>query len=258
MALRGVYNQNYLNLDNLIDVTTLQNLHSEMAAGIARSYIDKGVVSCGSQASETKLELCQVLRSPEKFFSTEQLSYLNQMNNLHEKAWYCCLLLPIHHPYFMVFLRRERSFWKKQYAEYCDWTANARFFPKTLKFISQLPFKEIGRILFFITDHHYETLIHYDASDEKSRGSHNNTEMLYLRSRLDKRLFLFDPSQQKKIYVNSYASFWNDLDWHGTEPAEKKTFALRVDGFFNEKFKIQLEKLSSDNLDQSELTNGTI
>ena len=80
MALRGVYNQNYLNLDNLIDVTTLQNLHSEMAAGIARSYIDKGVVSCGSQASETKLELCQVLRSPEKFFSTEQLSYLNQMN----------------------------------------------------------------------------------------------------------------------------------------------------------------------------------
>lgn len=245
MSLRGVYNQAYLNLDSLIDVKRLKDLHDEMAFGISQSYIDKGVVSCGNQKSEKKLELCEVLRKPENYLTEAQIKRLHQLGNLHQKAWFCCLLLPIHHPYFMVFIRRERSFWKKQYRDHCDWTQNAQFFPETIQFISTLPFKEVGRIIFFITDHHYETLIHYDANDEFARANHPNTEMIYLRSRLDKRLFLFDENLQKKIYVDAHASFWNDLDWHGTEPSPQKTFALRVDGFFTDEFKHQLSQVGT-------------
>jgi hypothetical protein len=243
MSIRGVFGQPFLNLDPLIDVTRFNGLLNELLVGISTSWIDKGVVSCGSRESETMLELCQVLKSPENFLTPEQVQTLARLPNLHQKAWYCSLLLPVHHPYSLVFLRREREFWKKQFADHCDWTGNADYFPETVKFIRTLPFEQIGRILIFITEPNCETIIHYDGGHPQALEN-ENTEMIYFRPMLRKKLFIWDESLQKKQYVEGCASFWNDLDWHGVDAAPGKTFSLRVDGVFKETFRRQLKQLS--------------
>lgn len=239
MSLLGVYGQPSISLDSHIDVTHFHTLYDEMAMGIAKSWVDKGVVSCGTRENETHLELCHVLQKPEKYLTDTQISCLEKLTNLHQKAWYVSLILPVHHPYSLVFLRREQDFWRKQYADNCKWTENAKYFPETIRFIESLPFQEIGRILFFITEPENETLIHYDGGSPEARQK-TNTEMIYFRPGLKKKIFIWDEDKQLRYPITSCASYWNDLDWHGTDPTPGKSFSLRIDGIFKAEFRDKL------------------
>lgn len=229
----------------MIDLNQFNHCIDEMLIGISKSWIDKGVVSCGVHPQEKALELCQVLNEPEKFLNPDQVKNLNSLHNLHQKAWYCTLLLPIHHPYSLVFLRRENDFWKKHLQSDCEWTENSKHFPKTIEFINKLPFEQIGRVLFFITEPHQNVLTHYDGGAGGSRDR-QNTEMIYFRPLSKKKLFIFDEKQDEKILINSTASYWNDMDWHGALPTETKSFSLRVDGIFTEQFRQGLEAFSKE------------
>ncbi len=240
MALKGVYGKPYINLDSFINIDQFNELVNEMIIGISKSWVDKGVVSCGVRPEEKKLELCHVLKNPEKYLNAEQVESLNALPNLHQKAWYCTLLLPIHHPYSLVFLRRENQFWNKHLQGECKWTENAPHFPKTIEFIKRLPFKEIGRILFFVSEPHQDVLIHYDGELDGSR-ERKNTEMIYFRPMMKKNFFLWDNEKNENVMVKSCASYWNDLDWHGALPSDGKAFSLRVDGIFEDSFRETLK-----------------
>ena len=246
MNLKGVNGLPYYNLDQFLDIDSFNNLFDELAVGISKSWVDKGVVSCGVRETETQLELCSVLNSPQKYLNSHQLKILDKLDNLHQKAWYCSLILPIHHPYSLVFLRRERDFWKKQYSDFCDWTENAQYFPETIEFIKRLPFQEFGRIVLFITEPNEETLIHYDGGSADSLKN-ANTEMIYFRPGSNKKkIFIWDDSAKKEYLINSTASFWNDLDYHGVHASNGKTFSLRIDGVFTNSFRQSLLELSKD------------
>ncbi len=236
MSIRGVYGRPFLNLDSLIDINTYQGLINEMLIGISKSWVDKGVVSCGSRVDEKKLELCEVLRNPQNFLNPEQVETLIGLSNLHQKAWYCSLLLPVHHPYSLVFIRRERNFIEKHLENSCEWTGNAQYFPKTCEFVKSLPFEQVGRILFFMSEPNAETLIHYDSSTPESRGR-PNTEMIYFRPFLRKKLFIWDETTSIKHHLVGHASYWNDMDWHGVDPSDTKSISLRIDGVFNSEFR---------------------
>lgn len=242
--MKGVYGKPYIDLDNYLNITSLESLFDEMTVGISKSFIDKGVVSCGVHPMEPELELCKVLKKPENYLSSEEIRLLNSLSNLHQKAWFVSLRLPVYHPYFMVFIRRERDFWGKHFEGSCDWTDNAKFFPRTIDFVKSLPFSEVGRIMFFITSAGNRTLVHYDAGDEQARMSHSNTEFIYFRPKNEKKLFVYDEESETKHFVNSYASFWNDLDWHGVDPSEKGSFSMRVDGVFRDEFREKLNEVA--------------
>lgn len=240
MALRGVFNQPFINLDPLLNISQYESLINEMLVGISKSWVDKGVVSCGSRDEEDKLELCQVLRRPQDYLNSEQVATLMSLTSVHQKAWYCSFLLPIHHPYSLVFIRREKDFWKKHLSQECDWTENSIHFPKTCDFIKTLPFEQIGRILFFISEPNEKTLIHYDGAHPESRFN-SNTEMIYFRPMLQKKLFIWDEEKKQKYPVQGQASYWNDLDWHGVDASDRKTVSLRIDGVFTEEFREKLK-----------------
>lgn len=247
MSFIGVGGLPYIDLDEFIDIEAFDNLFDELVIGISKSWVDKGVVSCGVRDTESRLELCTVLNSPHLYLSQKQMEILEKLDNLHQKAWYCSLILPIHHPYSLVFIRREKDFWKKQYFEFSDWTHNAVFFPKTIEFIKSLPFKEFGRILLFITEPNEETLIHYDGGRVESRKN-ANTEMIYFRPGPNKKkIFIWDDFYQKEYVVKSTASYWNDLDYHGVHASIGKSFSLRIDGVFTDEFRNQLSDFSNKN-----------
>lgn len=243
--MKGVYAKTYIDLDGYIDLEEFHSLYDEMIMGISKSHIDKGVVSCGVHPKEKELELCTVLQNPNEYLSAKDIENLDKLDNLHQRAWYVSLRLPVYHPYFLVFIRRERDFWKKHLRDNCEWTQQAKLFPQTLEFIEKLPFDEIGRILFFITSSQHRTLIHYDAGNPEARRAHPNTEFIYFRPGLEKKLFIYDEDKDEKHYVKSCASYWNDLDWHGVDQNVKTTFSMRVDGVFQDKFRKEISLISN-------------
>lgn len=232
MTIRGVYGKPYVDFSNVVDVDWLQSLHTEFAAGLARSELVKRVVSCGARHDEPELEACKVLYNPENYMNSEQIALFRDMN-MEQKLWFISFLLPVYHPYHICYIRPEREFENKNRSDRTFWHQNEKNFPSMRSFVEHLPFKEVGRILFFITEHNHRTLIHFDAGSEEKR-KRSNHDFLTMWTRPHKRLFVWDEDTDRRYYVDTPVAYFNELDWHGTDAAPIKTFTFRVEGVFED------------------------
>jgi hypothetical protein len=106
--------------------------------------------------------------------------------------------------------------------------AEARF-PKLVAFVKSLPFAQIGRCNIMGLEANDHGTVHHDrSSDEKVAADH----FITLCPRGDKRLFLWDEDEQRKVPVTPRAYWFNDCDYHGVEPDPFFRYSVRVDGFF--------------------------
>jgi hypothetical protein len=102
-------------------------------------------------------------------------------------------------------------------------------FPKLVEFVKSLPFAEIGRcnIMGLMPNDH--GTVHHDRSHEDKVAADH---FISFCPRGNKRLFLWDEEEKKKVMVESRVYWFNDSDYHGVEPDPFFRYSVRVDGFF--------------------------
>jgi len=129
------------------------------------------------------------------------------------------------------------------------WTSNLNYFDYMIPFIKELPFKELGRILFFINYKDTKTPIHSDDGNAFSfdinhinplNTQPHNREFIWFNLEKRKKFFLFDPIEKKKYFISSSSAFFNDSDYHGSEICNQFSVSLRIDGIFSDEFKTKL------------------
>jgi hypothetical protein len=112
-------------------------------------------------------------------------------------------------------------------------------FPRTLDFIAELPFREIGRAVIFGLEANDHAPLHRDTvPGSKSEVGHSIT----ICPRKNKRFYLVDTELATRHPVDTQLYWFNDMDWHGVEPDPYFRYSIRIDGLFEPAFTRDLRR----------------
>jgi hypothetical protein len=226
----------------------LEDCHLEICYGLAHSSVHTSArVIPHLEMQNNFLELTEfklnegpriqnVAESHSSILTEEENQYYNKLNIEQKKRFLRFYKNAYCDGEFVQIKFPQREFAQKPFATFteadCEWHQNAKYFEKTLQFVSTLPFLEIGRILFFVSYHHLPSDVHYDRQDNVFDGKNH---FLWLNPFQQKKFFLIDDEKNKK-YVDSSCAFFNTRYLHGAEASPKTTYSMRIDGQFTEEF----------------------
>lgn len=133
-------------------------------------------------------------------------------------------------PWFFACYLKKQDFIKKTTTG--TWTENAKYFPKLVEYLDTLPFKEIGRVLFFTTYPKAGVAIHRDSIVEEHKDHNIN---LFFESGW-RPSFIWDEKKKEKVYLEQGARsyYFNNRDYHGVDPEPVFRYTLRIDGTFTD------------------------
>ena len=144
-------------------------------------------------------------------------------------------------PWFFALYLKKNDFGKKT-QDLGEWTESSKHFPKLIEYVNQLPFKTIGRVLFFTTYPNAGVVIHRDSVVTEHKDHNIN---LFFDGGW-RPSFIWDEVKKEKIFLESDAKsyFFNNRDYHGVDPEPVFRYTLRVDGTFTDELceKLGLEE----------------
>jgi hypothetical protein len=113
-----------------------------------------------------------------------------------------------------------------------NWTENAKYFPKLIEYIKTLPFKEVGRIMFFTAYPNAGVVTHRDSIVAEHKDHNIN---LFFDSGW-RPSFIWDEKIKEKVYLPDGARsyFFNNRDYHGVDPEPVFRYTVRIDGTFTD------------------------
>jgi hypothetical protein len=134
-------------------------------------------------------------------------------------------------PWFFALYLKKGGFYDKT-KDNDKWTPAAAHFPKLLKYIETLPFKEIGRIMFFTTYPKAGVAVHRDSVVTEHKDHNIN---LFFDGGW-RPSFVWDEKTKEKHHLPSGARsyFFNNRDYHGVDPEPIFKYTLRIDGTFTD------------------------
>lgn len=140
-------------------------------------------------------------------------------------------------PWFFALYLKKNDFGKKT-QDLGQWTEAAKLFPNVVDYINQLPFKTVGRVLFFTTYPNAGVVIHRDSVVAEHRDHNIN---LFFASG-GRPSFIWNEKTKEKTYLdkNARSYFFNNRDYHGVDPEPVFRYTLRVDGTFTDELCDQL------------------
>jgi Rieske 2Fe-2S family protein len=117
--------------------------------------------------------------------------------------------------------------------------------PKTVAFVRSLPFREIGRAVLFGLEPNDHAPAHRDT---EPGAALQVAQSISFDPRGDKGLYLMDADGGSKTVIDARAYWFNDMDYHGVDPAKRFRYSVRVDGVFEPDFvrRVQAGVLSRD------------
>jgi len=234
-----------VNMDKYIDHSWDDELHIEACRGLAISNNYKmGMTFGGLPPSEVERfggKDCwtQMLKEIEKHDPTgihrQTLKEIIDDPTIEAKLApaykYCYYALGATIPWYFALYLKESAFQDKT-VDNDNWTTDAALFPKIKQYLSTLPFKSIGRVLFFTSYPNAGVLTHRDSivTDHKD---HNIN--LYF-SAGHRPSFVWNEITNEKIYLEPGARsyFFNNRDYHGVDSEPVFRYTLRVDGTFTD------------------------
>jgi hypothetical protein len=113
-----------------------------------------------------------------------------------------------------------------------NWTENAKYFPKLIEYIKTLPFKEVGRIMFFTAYPNAGVVTHRDSIVAEHKDHNIN---LFFDSGW-RPSFIWDEKTKEKVYLPEGARsyYFNNRDYHGVDPEPVFRYTVRIDGTFTD------------------------
>lgn len=238
-------------LDQFITPPDWTALHNEVSAGIARSEWCKKFVSSGVHKNWAEKEVATVFLDLKNRLTKEQLAIFQTLEETDEKIKFINALTYQPHPFWLLYLRLNNKVEKtrvanKAVAADCYWTENTKYFPQLVKFIESMPFESIGRVMFFMTEANNQTVPHFDAANQDQRLSKPHDDFIWFTTKpASKSVFVMDGDSLEKHYPDPANRFiwFNEMDFHGTDPVAHFSFSIRIDG----KFKPHIRSQITDN-----------
>lgn len=149
---------------------------------------------------------------------------------------YCYYALGSVIPWFFTLYLKNNDFNNKT-RDITSWTKDSALFPQLVEYVKTLPFKEIGRVLFFATYPLSGVVTHRDSPVVEH--SDHNINMFFDSGRPS---YVWDDKLHEKTYLdpNAKSYFFNNRDYHGVDPEPVFRYTLRVDGTFTDELCEQL------------------
>jgi len=239
-----------LSMDKYIDHSQDQELHIECCKGLALNEEYKMGMTYGALPPEEVARFgghdcwSEMLQQLHKYDPTgvhrEALKEVidrspgKEMQAMYKYAYFAMGAVI---PWFFALYLKKNDFGKKT-QDFGQWTEAAKLFPNVVEYIKQLPFKTIGRVLFFTTYPNAGVVTHRDSV--MAEHSDHNINLFFASG--SRPSFIWDEKTKKKIYLDSDARsyFFNNRDYHGVDPEPVFRYTLRVDGTFTDELCEQL------------------
>jgi hypothetical protein len=259
-GIAGIGGHPFLDLERHLDLAALPDVHEEVCLALAQLPVDytggshksMGIVP-PSLGDDPWVDYGHVLRRmSEKELATfvslsddpppepetvkphqwgeERDHPLSRRQMLYLKYRY-----GVYFPWKVYYELIPNRYWdEKSSAEGKSFTRQARaFFPRTIAFVSSLPFSQIGRCNVMGLEANDHGTVHRDGVPaDKPRPDHFVTVVPGPK----KRLFLWSEEAREKVPVLSSAYWFNDSDYHGVEADPHFRYSIRVDGVFRPDF----------------------
>lgn len=249
----GKSRQIMVNFDPYIDTSMNQELHLEACIGLARIKEMRTAMVYGSIPPEEEQRLggnkcwSEILMNLDQHDPTGQhrkaIEYIisqEKENTLKAVYKYVYYAMGGMIPWFFTVYLKNNDFRTKTQSKDDNWTPEADYFPKIVEYIKTLPFKSIGRVLFFTTFPGSAVPIHRDSI--VAEHSDHNINLFFCKGRPS---FVWDSINKKKIYLDQSATsyFFNNRDYHGVDAESEFRYTVRVDGTFTDEIcdKLDLE-----------------
>lgn len=251
--IKGINNKEYYSLDEFLDIEGWKKLHPEICRGLVLSDNKKegNLYSCaGAEISPHYGFRKYIYQALEEYNALpidhpikQQGEALGGLNNRDQFIQYIKLSLGAYDSYQFIFLKTEEGGWDSRFEEK-SWTSDSKYFPGLKIWLENLcgdVFEHLGRIIFFKQEHDTVPAIHRDLYQGSAEDyPPHRHEFIHLTPDDNKGMFLWDSTNDRRLYMDFRANFWNDLDWHSASPCPVQTYSLRIDGVFTESFRAKL------------------
>lgn len=265
MSIKGINGAPYLDMEPYLDMNKFNQLQPEIIKGFAeaREFAKEGTwMKPGFTFDDMsyKLSWKPIYQSMDEFMALPKddpiyqggIDLYKDFNNYKQRnkfTRYLKMAMGAYDPYIYYFLWEEGS-WDDRTAPR-KLTEEAAYFPNVVNWVEQLQgtvFEHIGRVIFFHCEADGIPFEHRDLDAKNGIDvvkPHRN-EFIHIRPNTKKAFYIWDPKTKNKIYLNTRAAWWNDVDWHGGERIMEQSYSLRIDGKFTEEFR---KLLKIDNLE---------
>jgi len=258
--IKGINGQPYIDMSPYINMDLFDQLQPEIIRGFAeaREFAKEGTwMKPGFTFNDMsyKLHWKPIYQAMEEFMELpkddpiyaggiDMFKDFNDYRQRNKFTRYLKMAMGAYDPYIYYFLWEEGS-WDDRTAPR-KLTEEAAYFPNTVKWVEDLitlgVFEHIGRVIFFHCEADGIPFEHRDLDAKNGIDvikSHRN-EFIHIRPNTKKAFYVWDPESKNKVYLNTRAAWWNDVDWHGGERIMEQSYSLRIDGKFTEAFRKQL------------------
>ena len=257
MAIHGINNHPYLNMEPYLDMDKFEKLQPEIMSGfaLARDCAKEGTWMTPGFTFDNMSYIVNwkpIYKAMEEFMSLPDDDPIKQhgmklmpsdFKNFHQRnkfTRYLKMAMGAYDPYIYYYLWEEGS-WDDRTAPR-KLTPEAEHFPNVVKWVESLVgnvFEDIGRVIFFHCEADGIPFEHrdLDAKNGMDQTFPHRNEFIHIRPNTKKAFYLWDPETKNKTYLNTRAAWWNDQDWHGGERIMEQSYSLRIDGKFTEEFR---------------------
>lgn len=264
--IKGINGTSYFDMETYLDMDAFEKMQPEILSGFAtaRQFAKEGTWMAPGftfedmsyrpnwkpiyEAMQEYMKLPEdnpIVVEGKKIFPSDFKNF--QQRNVFTR--YLKMAMGAYDPYIYYYLWEEGS-WDDRTAPR-KLTDEASHFPNVVKWVESLVgtvFEDIGRVIFFHCEADGIPFEHrdLDAKNGVNVVKPHRNEFIHIRPNTKKAFYLWDPEKKNKIYLNTRAAWWNDVDWHGGEKIMEQSYSLRIDGKFTEDFR---KKLGIDHLE---------
>lgn len=231
----------YIDLDNLINVNQLINLHDYLIKAIASSNWGVGANANGRE--DGKIDSGLLERQYQKTKNEE-------LDGMGFDARQRYFLLKYNAGFLGNSVRviNAPNYLLKHDPSACQLSPDAHRFTDFLKWIDdQDLFVMYGRVVVFITPPGIVHPAHHDYSFLGEGASLNRVdEFIWMRTNLSKQFGLYDNSSPRNFKpINSYTAWFNNDQYHGgpPTPADEWSFSIRIDGIFSDRIRKGIDEI---------------
>ncbi len=265
--LQGVFGRPFVALDDLFDLSALDEVHDEVCLALSQmpvsytggSHRSMGIMPAGREG-EALVDYQEVIRGldaagfetfrgladdpskldPSSRFEVEYGEERDVPLSPRQMLW-----LKMRHRVYFPWKVYAELIPNDRWEEKLD-PANKRFtrraealLPKTIAFVKKLPLQWIGRCNIRGLEANDPGTVPRDGEPEEGRTP---DPVLTTSPRGDKRLYVLDEKSGEKTVVAGRVVWFNDHDYHGVLADPYFRYSIRVDGPFTPDFEAALER----------------
>lgn len=256
--LFGIHGKPFIDLSSLISCETLQSVHEEITLGlldVASTYTGGSLKWMGitapwntedpykdvnwvlaSLATEEFRTFCALADEP---LDPMKVPRIFGDETEHPLSWRQMRWLEIKHgvyfPWKTCYHFLKNDTWDDKHSgEGKDFESEAlNVFPQTIAMLRALPFTEIGRAVLFGLHANDHAPFHRDSEPGKTETIPHS---ISIHPDPGKQLVLASEDGSTRLPVSAPVFWFNDMDYHGVDPAPVFRYSIRVDGVFERDF----------------------